>query len=73
MARQKVLRDISRVLPADRMIQGEAPGVNRAPQMQGYGHGPSGPLNKLTDQLQSLLGRVSERRRPPASRANVER
>jgi len=73
VSRQKVLRDINRVIPGHRMLEDEGPGLNGAPQMHGYGHGPAGPLDKLTDQLQSLLGRVSERRCPPASRANVER
>lgn len=69
---QRVFKDIDRLLSPDSLIGGDTGISNAIPQSRGYGPGPSGSLDKLADQLQALLGRVSDRRRPPRSHAGVE-
>lgn len=51
---------------ANLVMEGEAGSPNGVARPPVYQPGPSGSLDKLADQLQALLGRVSERRGPPA-------
>ena len=64
VAKQVDLKYIRRLVPAHLLMDGEDEPGDTDPRRGADRQGPSGSLDKLVDQLQTLLGRVSERRHP---------